>query len=463
MPYLFPVLISKGLSCSYGSTAPAIQGIDLNVEPGVIRAIVGHSGAGKTTLARVLTGVIEQTAGTIHLQGQLTSFRDLKDPASKGIRLLQQVRASTGRTTVAEALRLEGVPTRFGIIDSHERTKRAASLLATFGLSEIDPSDLLCSLSAGKQLLVEAAAVLSRPTALLILDDPTAPLSNGEANLLYKQIGQLRLSGPAVIFLTSRAEEALEVGDSVSVLREGKMISTHSPDQVFVPQIMGEMLGRDISQEPRNVARQCGPETVLRVEGLNIEHAVYGLSFKVKRGEVFGLLGLSGGGQSDAVNAVGGMLPRRDGEIFLRASALPTKIGTKEQALANGIGLIPEPVGHSAASSSANSSPLITRPVRALNDTNPQKAVIASCLRANCPILLFDNPTRGLNIACRFEIYRALLDLASQGISMVVASTSSDELIRVCDRIAVMVNGRVLRTFERNDFSQDRMEKLLRS
>jgi len=462
MPYLFPTLIAKGLSCSYKSSAPALVGVDLTVEPGTIHAIVGLSGAGKTTLAKILTGAIETSSGTIHIQGQLTSFRDLKDPVSKGIQVLRQVRASGGRLTVADALRLEGVPSHFGFVDTHEKNRRAAGILSNYGLPDTEPSDLMCSLSAGKQMLIEAAAILSKTSSLLILDDPGAALTNAESQALYDQIGRHRFAGSAIIWLTSRAEEALEVADIVSVLREGRMISTHDPDQVFVPQLRGEMIGRDDSHDPPIPPRVCGPETVLRVEGLNVEHSVYGLCIKVRRGEVLGLLGLSGAGQSETVNAIGGDLARQDGEIYLRASALPTRITTRDQALANGVGLISEPFGRSPFTTDHASPLLISRPVRGLNDSNPQKAAITQCLRANCSVLLFDNPTRGLNIACRFEMYRVLPDLASQGISIVVASTDSEELIRVSDRIAVLANGRILRIFDRAEFSADRMEKMLR-
>ncbi|MDR3689163.1 MAG: ATP-binding cassette domain-containing protein [Fimbriimonas sp.] len=462
MPYLFPVLITKDLGASYGRDASGIQGIELNIEPGTIHAVVGFSGSGKTTLANVLTGVVEHSSGTIHVNGQLTTPKELKDAAAKGIRVIHPARVSSGKMTVAEALHMEGIPSHFGLPDVKERNRRAAASLGAFGLADIDPTDLICSLPAGKQLLVSAAAAMSKPNALLILDDATSALTNSEAHILYTLLGQQRTARVAILFLTSDPEEALEVGDSVTVLRDGRQIATHDPEQVFAAQIVGEMLGRDISAEPTNVSRPCGPETVMRVEGLNVEHAVFGLSLKLRRGEVFGLLGLYGAGQSETVNAIGCALPRNDGEFYLRAASLPARIKTREQALANGIGLIAEPIGHPPGTTAQVPQSLIARYVRGLNESNPQKAPILNCLQANCFVLLMDGPTRGLNVACRFEVYRTIMDLSSQGYSMIAASTNADELMRYCDRIGIMVNGRIIRTVERTDFRLDRLTAILK-
>jgi len=461
MPFLFPTLIAKGLSFTYGSVIPAVSNVDLTIEPGAIHVILGHSGSGKTTLAKLLTGAIEQTAGSIHLNGQLTSHRDLRDPVARGIRVLSPTKATAGKSTVSEALQMDGIPTKFGLPDSKERNRRAAALLSSYGIGDVDPGELLCAVPAGKQALIQAAAVLSRTSSLLIFDDPTAAMTEAEAYGLYRQISQLGLASTALLWLTSRPEEALAVGDHVSVIRDGKILTTHNPEEVFVPQLEGEMLGWDMSKEAPPVLRLCGPESVLRVEGLTVDHAAFGVSLKVKRSEILGLLGLPGAGQSEVVNAIGGAIARQDGEIFLRGNALPAKLTTKAHAESFGIGLIPEPLGRPLTLHHGRPT-LISGLMRSLGELHPLKAPIANCLESNCSVLLLDNPTRGLDTASRLEIQRFLPNLACQGIAMVLASTKPEELIRFSDRIAVMVNGRIVRTFERHEFSLESLNKLLK-
>ena len=355
MPYMFPVLITKGLSFAYLNRTPSLIDFNVSIEPGSIHAVVGSSGSGKSTLVSVLTGQLEASAGTIHIQGQLSGLKVLKDPIALGIRTVNRPRVLSGRTTVAEALCLDAIPTRFGLVDTKERNRRAANLLSMYGLAEVQPSDLLCSISAGKQKLIEIASVLHKSCSLLILDDPSAALTHAEAVVLYSHLAKLRFAGVAILFLTTSPEEALEVGDQVSVLREGRLVATHDPDTVFVHQLRGEMEGRDLSLESVAGKRQYGPEIVIRLDNLGIANAVDGVNLKVKRGEVFGLLGLAGAGQSEVVSAVGGAIPAHEGSLTFKSSTSVTRFTSPDQALAIGIGWIPDPSSTVSKSSRSRS------------------------------------------------------------------------------------------------------------
>jgi ribose transport system ATP-binding protein len=243
---MFPVLIVKGLTFGYEPGVPFIKGADLSVEPGAIQAVVGLSGSGKTTLAQLVSGRLEPSSGTIHIQGKLTSFRDLRDNPALGIRVIDSIKCAESRDTVADALQIEGVPTRFGIKDVRELNKRALSLLTQVGMPNMDPAAPICELTAGKRKLIEVASLVSKSTSLLILDDPTACMTEAEALQLYRQLSTIAYAGAGILYFTSRAVEALQVGDCISVLREGALPSNHSPEQVFAAQIVGEMLGREV-------------------------------------------------------------------------------------------------------------------------------------------------------------------------------------------------------------------------
>jgi len=463
MPHMFPALIAKGISQEFHPSKPVLSNVDLTVHPGQIHAVVGQSGAGKSVLADILGGVARPTSGTMHLQGQLTVLRNELEAVGKTVRYVKQFWDRHSRMTVADALQLEAIPRKFGLVDSHALNERARGQLSMFGLNEVDPKSKVCELSAGKQKLLQIAAILSKPTTLLVLDDPAAALNAAETDVLYEKLSQLQYASTGVVYLTQRAEEALEVGDQISVLRDGRLIATHDPESVFAPQITGEMIGVDTSREPIRPPRAAWPEVALRVEGVSVEHCVYGLSIKVRRGEVLGLFGLQYAGQSETVRAIGGLEPRTDGEIFLKASGQPSRIKTPEEAFVNGLGLITEPYGRQPGVVDSDPSSLAGRPLRGLNAENPQKSAIAKCLKSGCSSLLFDNPTRGLNVACRLELYRAIQDIADLGTSVVAASTNVDELVQVSDRIAVMVDGRIVKTFERSAFSAEKILAIAKS
>jgi ribose transport system ATP-binding protein len=463
MPHLFPALIAKGLSQTYGNGKVGLTATDLTIDPGIIHVVVGQSGAGKTTLADLLAGVIHSPSGSIHLQGQLTILKDEHDALQKGIRYAKQFWDVHNRQSVADSLDLGPVPRRFGLVDTYALHERASAHLKMYGLSDVDPKARVCDLPIGQQKLLQLAACLSKPATLLILDDPTASLTEIESQVLFDRLAQLQYAQTGILYLTSSAQEALEVGDQISVLRDGQLLTAHNPHEVFLPQITGEMVGRDLSQTPQKANRIYGPEVSIRIEGMSTGPRIVGFSLKAKRGEIVGLVGLQGAGQSDVLKAAAGVEPKNDGAVFMRGSAVPSHVGTRVQALISGLGFIPEPWGHAVAAVPGSAGIVGRQSLRSLNSANPQKAQIAACLAAGCSVLLFDNPTRGLNVACRLEVHQAIQEIADQGVTIIASSTDVDELVRFCDRICVMAHGIVIRTFERPAFDVEKIRSLLKN
>lgn len=461
MPYLFPVLIAKGICQEYHALKPVLSDIDVTVQPGQIHALVGQSGAGKTALAEILGGAARPTAGTLHVQGQLVAPKTRQEAAGMAIGYIPQEWERDSRPSVAEALQIEPVPRKFGLIDNRALCELARGQLSLYGLNNVDPNDRIGELPFGTQKLIQLAAALAKPACLFVLDDPTAGLTDAETEVVFQRLSQVLAAEAGILYLTGRAEEALRVGEQISVLRDGKLIATHMPDGLLVTQIVGEMNGRDPSQEPVRPTRPSWPEVALRAEGISIENCVCGLSLKVRRGEVLGLLGLQGAGVSEAVRAIGGAEPRNDGEIFLNASASASRIKSPADATAQRLGIILDPRGRVADGNGASGAAPGGLQLR-MNVENPQRTPVMNALRAGCSVLLFDNPTRGLNVANRLEVYQAIQDFADRGGSVIAGSTDVDELMTICDRIAVMVNGRIIRTVDRPSFSAEKLWAMLK-
>ena len=462
MPYLFPTLIASGITKSFRTGAPALHPLDLKIAPGEVHVVVGRSGAGKTTLAEIIGGLAKPNRGSVHLQGQLTTFRDRGDAESKGVRLVGHNLAVSLRETVCDFLQLGVVPKKFGFTDNHALHLLTRSQLQMVGIEDIDPAVKVNDLSSGHRKRLQIATAISKPTLLLVLDDPCAWLTAAEVDWLEAQVRHQVSSGAAVLWLTSSAEEALRFGDQISILREGHLNATHDREGLFIHQILGEMLGRDpFVPVPRR--RIVGPEIGVRVESLGVNSQIVAFSVKAKRAEIIGILGLEGAGQSEAIQVVAGVRPKIDGAVYLKGSAIPAHIGSREQAQASGIGFVPCAVGAEPAPHGNRVSLVAKQGLRALSADNPHRAVLLHCLEANCSTIVLDEPTRGLNIACQFEMREAMLDLAEGGITVLVASTDADDLVTYCDRICLMVNGRIVRTVDRKEFDANKLRGFLKN
>ena len=484
------LLRMRGLEKSYA--APVLRGIDLDLYAGEVHALVGANGAGKSTLAGILAGLKPPDGGSLELLGRPYA-PEVKAVAERaGVQLVLQELRLLPTLSVAENLYLDRLPGRYGWIDFRRLYRRARADLAEVGLGDLDPATLAGGLGVGEQQLVEIASALARRCVLLILDEPTSALTDPQVDLLFDRIKRLKEEGTGVLYISHRLDELRRIADRTTVLRDGRIVTTRPIEELPPEELVRQMAGSQAAKLEPSKKRRPGP-VALRVEGLRAVR-VEGVGFEVRRGEILGLAGLVGAGRTETLRAIYGADARAGGAIFLGGGeeAEPVRIERPSQAVAVGIGLVPEdrkkdglllslPVrvnlslAHLARVSrrgwlDLDAEATLTRTLLADLDTdfasteqpagelsggNQQKLMLARWLLRDCPVLLLDEPTRGVDVAARRTVHRLLDGLAAQGKALVVVSSDLDELQEICDRIAVLSLGRLVRTFERREFSRD--------
>ena len=484
------LLTTAGLCKSYA--APVLSDVDFDVRRGEVHALVGENGAGKTTLARILAGLAEPSSGSMGLKGRPFVPTCRADAEERGVRIVMQELNLIGTLTVAENLFIDCLPTRFGLLDTRRLNADARPLMARVGLAEVDPATFVGSLGVGQQQMVELAAGLSRDCDLLILDEPTAALTSSKVERLFEQIEQLKTEGVGILYISHRLEEIQQIADRITVLRDGWLVGTRPADEVSLDEIIRMMVGRELGDAGLRPHAALGP-VALRVRDLCRGEAVRDVGFEVREGEILGFAGLMGSGRTETMRAIFGAELPDAGEVFVGASDRPARIRSPRDAVRHGIALLTEdrraqglllPLSvrvnatlarladlaglggwlHSAEERAAAARLVdalfvrctsIEQPVAELSGGNQQKVVIARWVYRDCKVVLFDEPTRGIDVGAKFEIYRLLADLAERGKAIVVVSSDLIELMSICDRIAVMSAGRLAAVFERSAWSED--------
>jgi ribose transport system ATP-binding protein len=480
----------------------------------------------KSTLAKIIAGLVEADSGAMTLVGRPYAPRDKQAAERHGVRMVMQELNLIANLTVAESIFLEQLPHRFGWINYRQLNADAARMLDQVGLGDLDPGRLIRSLGVGQQQLVEIAAGLSRRCDVLILDEPTAALTDPEIERLFGQIAKLKAAGTGILYISHRLEEIQRVADRISILRDGVMVATRATGEITLDEIVRLMVGRELGQAIRRQPRSSRREeartnlefgirnsefgisqslltsaatktgsVALRVQGLRCTPGVKGVSFEVRRGEILGFAGLMGSGRTETMRAIFGADRRDAGEVFLHGSSIPTRIRSPREAVRHGLALLTEnrkeqglflalPVranitlmclrrlsrfggwirdAQERAEAGRWSNRLSLRchsteqRVVELSGGNQQKVVVAKWLFRDCDILIFDEPTRGIDVGAKFEIYQLLGDLADKGKAVIVVSSDLLELLALCDRIAVMSAGRLAATFTRGEWTQDKI------
>ena len=482
---------ATGVRKSYSSVV--LDSVDFDLRRGEVHALVGENGAGKTTLARVISGLVAPDGGRLELRGAPYAPRNKLDAEHHGVRMVMQELNLIANLTVAESIFLDQLPHRLGWIDYRRLNDEARRLLDQVGLRHIEPSRLVKTLGVGHQQLVEIAAGLSRNCDLLILDEPTAALTDPEIELLFTQIARLKAAGTGIIYISHRMEEIKRISDRISILRDGQLVATKRSEEIELDQIVSLMVGRDLEEQVQRDQRKRGP-LALRADKLRSGAAVQDVSFEAFRGQILGFAGLMGSGRTETMRAIFGADRLDSGSVRLHGAAEPMRIRSPRQAVAQGIALLTEdrkgqglllaqPIRvnltllclgrlsrlgwvrgaseRAEAKRWVNTMSLrcasIEQPVVQLSGGNQQKVVIAKWLFRDCDILIFDEPTRGIDVGAKFEIYRMLGELADQGKAVIVVSSDLKELLALCDRIAVMSAGRLAATFERGEWTQDKI------
>src|SRR5829696_3373967 len=477
----------------------ALDGVDLEVVAGEVHCLLGQNGAGKSTLIKVLSGAHRADAGEVRWQGEPVAFGTPIAALRAGLATIYQELDLVDGLTVAENVFLGHEPATLGFSRRGEMNDAARKLLDRLGHSEVRPTRELGSLSAAGKQVVSMARALSHHAKLIVMDEPSAVLDSGEVDNLFRVIRQLTAENVAVVYISHRLDEIREIGDRVTVLKDGRTVAVGLPARTTpTPEVVRLMTGRNVEYAfPRAAAAlPSDAAEILRVEGLTRRGEFEGVSFSVHAGEIVGLAGLVGAGRSEIVETVYGARKADAGTVTVDGKAL--RSGSVGAAIRAGMGLAPEerksqglllhePVFENVSVSSLGrfarggfvqrgkelseaarvAQQLDVRPhdprrvVRTLSGGNQQKVVLARWLLRGCRLLILDEPTRGVDVGARTEIYRLVRDLADSGVGVLLVSSEIPEVLGLSDRVLVVREGRVVHSGAASEIDESRVLDLV--
>lgn len=475
-----PVLVRmEGISKGFPGVQ-ALAACHFELRAGEVHALMGENGAGKSTLMKILAGILPKDAGSIIYKGALIEIASPRAALQRGMAMIHQELNLIPHLTVAQNIWIGREPRRWlrFAVDDQEINQRTQRLFDTLHL-QLDPRSSVAALTVAKQQLVEIAKALSRNADVLIMDEPTAALTDTEIDELFRIIRRLRDQGVGIAYISHRLEEIRLLTDRVTVMRDGCSIATFDTPDVGVDQIISLMVGRTISEAKPVLPEVSSAEVMLEARRLNRGQTIKDVSFQVQRGEILGFAGLVGAGRTEVARAVFGADPLDSGEIAVRGRTV--RINSTRDAVRCGIGYLSEDrkryglaldldvatnialgalerfagrfgrVRHKQIEQTAErltgalriKTPGVRQKVRHLSGGNQQKVVLGKWLTANTDILIFDEPTRGIDVGAKSEIYALLNDLARQGKAIIVISSELPEILRLCHRVVVMCEGRI--------------------
>ena len=476
-----PILELIDVSKRYGGVR-ALEGARFSCAPGRIHALLGENGAGKSTLIKIMAGVVQPDVGRIVLQGQERRFQHPQEAVSAGIACIFQELSLMPDLSVADNICITSPPRRFGLIDRRAQRRIAEAALARAGAEDIHPLAPVDSLSLSRRQMVEIAKALAREPKVLILDEATSALAAADVQRVFTLLKRLRDEGLAVVYISHRMKEIAELADDCSVFRNGRHVATFAAGAHSDAQIIEMMIGRDLDHAypPKPPLRSVNETPALETRGLAWNGRLHDISLAVRPGEIVGLGGLDGQGQRDFLLALFGVLSGVSGELLLGGKA--TQVPSPRQAKRVGLALVPEDrktdglmlpmsvrdnlsfasldrfsrAGVVRVSQEAKATDDIARmlsikapepgdPVGTLSGGNQQKVVIGKWLLNAPRVLLLSDPTRGIDVGTKQEIYALLRRLAADGAAVLLYSTDYAELIGCCDRVAVFYDGRIVR------------------
>ncbi|GGS57745.1 sugar ABC transporter ATP-binding protein [Planobispora rosea] len=484
-----PLLLMRGIVKQFPGVR-ALDGVDLEVRRGEVHCLLGQNGAGKSTLIKILAGAHQPDEGVIAFDGREVRLTSPTAAIRQGISTIYQELDLVDGLSVAENVFLGHERARFGFVRSGEDNRATRELLARLGHPEIRPSTEVGRLSPAAKQVVSMARALSHDTRLIIMDEPSAALAHDEVANLFRIVRELTAQGVAVVYISHRLEEIREIGDRVTVLKDGRAAAVGLPAKsTATSEIVSLMTGRNVEYvfPPRRERPGSGPE-VLRVEGLTVPGVFADVSFTVGAGEIVGLAGLVGSGRSEIIEAVYGAR-RASGTVTLEGR--PVRRGGAAATVKLGMGLAPEErkaqallLDQSVAANitlagldgysrfgwidrrreSARARDLIEtldirpgdpeRPIRTLSGGNQQKAVLARWLVGTRRLLLLDEPTRGVDVGARAELYAVIRRLADEGIGVLLVSSEVPEVLGLADRVLVIREGRIIHRSDARDLDE---------
>lgn len=483
------ILTMKGIDKSFPGVH-ALDHVDLEVRKGEVHALMGENGAGKSTLMKVLTGIYTKDSGTITYEGKEVEFHNTREAQEAGIVIVHQELNMLGHLTVAQNIFI-GREFKKGIrIDDRKMNEEAKKLFDKLNI-HIDPSETMGNLTVGKQQMCEIAKAISHDAKIIVFDEPSAALTESEIEELFKIIRDLRRQQLGIIYISHRMDEIKVITDRVTVMRDGSYVGTLITSECTKDDIINMMVGRVIYEDPKTVSNvKKDAPVVLKVEHLNAGRMVQDVSFELRKGEILGFSGLMGAGRTETARAIFGADPKTGGTIYINGKKV--EIQTPQDAVNCGIGYLSEDrkrygivVQKSVAENStmanldhfvkglfidkkaekkaaqeyveslATKTPSTDQLVVNLSGGNQQKVVIAKWLVRNCDILIFDEPTRGIDVGAKSEIYKLMNRLAAEGKSIIMISSEMTEILRMSDRIIVMCEGKKTGEIDISEASQE--------
>ena len=474
----------------------ALQNVHLDLNPGEVLGLCGENGAGKSTLMKILTGIYKPDPGAeIWLQGEQVQVRDVNHARDLGLSIIHQELNMVPDLTVAQNLYI-GRPGshKAGWVNDNRMNREAAELFESLGM-QVDPKARIGDLSVARQQMVEIARALSYNSRILVMDEPTAALTVAETDALFAMIRNFITPETGLIYISHRMPEIEEITDRVSVLRDGQYVGTVTTDEVEMREIVSMMVGREVSGDARPRNTVTSDEVVLSVRNLSTKKLLHDINFDVRRGEILGFAGLMGAGRTEVARCVFGADPRVSGDIEIHGK--PVNIRSAADGVRAGIGYLSEDrksfgllldqdikantvmaamkdfniggfildnkirtVGTEYSDKLRVRTPSVNQLLGKLSGGNQQKVVIAKWLVRNCEVLIFDEPTRGIDVGAKEEIYALLEQLCEQGKAIIMISSELPEVLRMSHRIAVMAHGHITGILDNEDATQENIMEL---
>jgi len=485
-----PILRMSNISKNFAGVH-ALRGVDFDLYPGEVHAILGENGAGKSTLIKVITGVHQPNGGEIYLNGQQAHFADPRETRQHGIAAIYQEPSLFPDLDIAENIFVGRQPMQAGgRVAWGQMYRQASELLDSLGV-QLNPKTKARDLSVAQQQMVEIARALSVNAKILIMDEPTSSLTLAEVEDLFRIVRQLRQTGTAIVFISHRLEDLFELADRVTVLRDGSYVGTRFIEGVTTEELIQMMVGRTLADLFPKQEVEAG-EIILQIDGLGREGVFADVSFELRKGEILGMAGLVGAGRTDVARAVFGISPATAGTIAVDGQRV--SITSPQQAMKLGLAYVPEDRQHHGLVLPMNISHNITLPIlsefvkggwvdnedeleaagqaasqmevkaasiwqkaRELSGGNQQKVVLAKWLATHPRILILDEPTRGIDVGTKAAVHGLMSELAAQGMAILMISSELPEILGMSDRILVMREGRVTAHFERAEANQEKI------
>lgn len=482
------------LSKSFGKNK-VLHDINLEVKKGTVLGLMGENGAGKSTMMKCLFGIYSMDEGDIVLDGKHINFKDPKDALENGVAMVHQELNQCLDRTILDNLFLGRYPTKFGLVDEAEMLRSAKELFARLKM-DINPKTIMRKMSVSERQMVEIAKAVSYNAKVIVLDEPTSSLTEREVRKLFSIVSSLREKGVSFVYISHKMDEIFEICDEVSVLRDGNMIMTKSTKETCMEDLVAAMVGRSLSQRFPKVDNTPG-EVIFELKDLCTRYApkLNNISFKVRKGEIFGIYGLVGAGRTELLETIFGLRTIRSGEIIYKGKPLNFKgpwdainynfaYLTEERKTS---GIFPkmnltfntcisslDKFIHGIALSDSKMKESTEEEIKlmhtrcmgaddnimALSGGNQQKVIIGKWLETSPDLLLLDEPTRGIDVGAKYEIYQLIINLAKQGKTCIVVSSEMPEILGITNRIAVMSNYNLSGIVETKETNQEELLKL---